>query len=168
MTRVYVNKDYLAYQHEMAEVVRTVVKQKFIGGVKPSYGSEPAWLPADLLPPPVIENLDFDLYEGCADNFILIQTSDDFGIINLVLILKDQDGNLIESGNAFDYPEEPNQWVYGTSVTVAAGTSVTVQAVATDQLGGLSTRSERVTVRSQACHPSTRRNSGGEAVCHDQ
>ena len=42
MTKVYVSDDYLAYQNEMAELVRMVVKEKFIAGVKPSYAGEPS------------------------------------------------------------------------------------------------------------------------------
>ena len=146
-TKVRISPSLLDYRQGMAELVRQVVKEKFIAGVKPSFAGEPSWIPSDLLPPPKIEVLNLGYFTAGIDNIILIETSDDFGIINLFLIFKDENGNLIESGNAFDCPDEANHWVYITSVPVAAGTSVTVQAVATDQLGGVSTRSERTIVR---------------------
>jgi hypothetical protein len=145
MTKVLITEYFLAYQRGMDEFVRQIVKEKYIAGVKSGGHAEPSWIPADLLPSPKVESLDLDFYEGRVDDIISIYTSDDFGIINLYLILKDENGNLIESGNAIDWPEEPNRWAYITRVTVPAGTSVTVHAAVIDGFGGMSTRSERIT-----------------------
>ena len=152
MTKLYFSEDSLVYQMEMAELVRHVVKEKFIAGVKSGGGVEPSWLPADLLPPPKIENLDLCMYQGGVNDVISIQTSDDFGIVNIYLVLQDENGNLIESGNAFDWPEEPNHWAYLTRASIPSGTSVTVHAAVIDGFGNMSTRSERITVNDRSQH----------------
>ena len=130
----------------MAELVRQVIKENFIAGVKsPGVGELPL-AQLDLLLPPKIERLDLFFYEGRADNLIWIHTSDEFGIVNLYLIFKDEQGNLIERGDAIPWPDEPNRWGYVTTASVPPGTAVTIYAVATDTLDGVGARSEQITI----------------------
>lgn len=144
MTKVLINNFFLAYQRGMEEFIRKIVKEKYIAGVKSGGHGEPSWITPDLLPPPKIESLDLDFYEGRVDDFISIYTSDDFGIVNIFITIQDENGNLIESGNAFDWPEQPNRWAYLTSVPVPDGTPVTVQVAVIDGLGGMSGTSENL------------------------
>ena len=155
MTKVRISEYFLIYQTDMAELVRESVREKYIGGVKSHYHDEPPWIPPDLLPPPQIEKLEQFFYEGHANDVFSIYTSDDFGLISLVLTFQDEHGNLIESGDAFEWPDEPNHWAYLTSVAVPEGTVVTVTAVAIDGFGGMSSRSLQVTVRQHKWGPPT-------------
>jgi hypothetical protein len=139
MTKVLFDGFILNYQRQMAEIVGEIIKEKFIGG-------ESSLAQVDLLPPPKIERLDLFFYEGLADNLIWIYTSDDFGIVKLHLIFKDETGNLIERGDAIPWPDEPNRWAYVTTGSVPHGTAVTVYAAATDGFGGMGARSERITI----------------------
>ena len=146
MTKVWINEYFLAYQKGMVEFVRQIVKEKYIAGVRPDSREEPPWVLSDLLPPPKVESIDLDFYEGGLNDFISIYTSDDFGIVNLFLTMTDESGNLIESGNAVEWPEQPNRWAFFTQVHVHPVISVTVQAFAIDGFGAMSSRSERKTL----------------------
>jgi hypothetical protein len=139
MTKVLFDGFILNYQRQMAEIFGEITKGKFIGG-------ESSLAQADLLSPPKVEKLDLFFYEGRADNLIWIHTSDDFGIVNLYLIFKHEQGNLIERGEAIPWPDEPNRWAYVTTASVPAGTAVTVYAAATDGFGGMGARSERIAI----------------------
>jgi len=94
LSKVFVDESILDYQWEMAEIVGRIIKQKFIAGVKSGSVVEPPLAQADLLPPPKIERLDLEFYDGRVKDFISIYTSDDFGIVNLYLIFRDEQGNL--------------------------------------------------------------------------
>ena len=57
-------------------------------------------------------------------------------------IIKDEKGNVIESGEAFPRPDDPDIWDYLTTASFPSGTSVIVCVVAIDRLGGVGERSE--------------------------
>lgn len=61
-------------------------------------------------------------------------------------MFRDEQGKLIERGNATEWPDEPNRWGYLTKAPVPSGTSVNVYATAIDVLGGVGTLSEWITV----------------------
>jgi hypothetical protein len=102
MTKVLFGETILAYRMEMAEALRRVIQHQFIGGVKVRFPAEPPLGQLDLLPPPMIQMLDLDIYHGKIDDVILISTSDDFGIQNRTVMIHDDQGNLIENGKAMD------------------------------------------------------------------
>lgn len=81
---------------------------------------------------------------------ISIYILDDFAIVKIFLTITDSNGSLTKSGNTVDWPEQPNRWRYLATVPVPAGTAVTVQAAAIDGFGGMSTRSERITVKHES------------------
>jgi hypothetical protein len=159
MTKLLFSEYSLLYQMEMGELVRKVVKEKFIAGVKSGGQGEPAWIPADLLPAPKVESFDFSIYEGDENDLIWLNTSDDFGIYSVYVVIKDGKGKLIEKGEAYAWPDEPNRWGYLATACVPDGTTVTVQALVVDTLGGVGSRSERITVT----EPIWRRPSVGNA-----
>jgi hypothetical protein len=159
MTKVWINKYYLAYQREMAKCVRQVVRQKYIAGVKSGMGGEPPLARVDTLPPPQIYSFDLHFFDGQAEQLILIWTSDDFGISSLRLRVSDEQGNHIESGYAAMWPGDPDCWFYFTTACVPPGTTVILSAVATDALGSIGMLSERTTVRHESSYPPLAENS---------
>jgi hypothetical protein len=156
MTKVYVTQSILDYRQEMADLVRQTIKEKFIAGVKAPRRGEPLFFQADLLPPPLIERFDLELYEGNDNDLIQIYTCDDFGTANVHVIVTDDQGNLIEAGDAEESSEGSGYWGHITTVSVPAGTPVTVYAAALDSLWGLGALSTSLTIlRNPARHFST-------------
>ena len=148
MTKVMLNAALLQYRKEMADLARQTVKESFIDGVKKvDFGSEESFPPQpDLLPPPRIEVIELSLYHGQIGDPIFFATSDDFGIWNVYVVIRDGEGNLIESGDASQFDDCSDYWDYLATVNVPAGTSVRAYAAATDSLGGAGTLSAGTTI----------------------
>jgi len=136
MTKVILTESLLNYRREMADLVRQTVKESFIEGVKSlSLGSEESFpSQADLLLPPRIEVIELSLYHGHIGDPIFFATSDDFGIWNVHVVIKDVKGNLIESGDASQFEDCADYWDYLATVSIPAGTCVRVYVSATDGL----------------------------------
>ena len=62
------------------------------------------------------------------------------------MIIMDDQGNVIESGATFEEPVGSAFWGYFANVAVPSGTSVIVQAVATDHLGEVGVLSRWTTI----------------------
>lgn len=104
---------------------------------------------AGLLTPPWIEALLPKFYlreDGEIEGIITIVTSDLFGIASIVVSMRDEAGNIMESGDAMLDENWLGFWTYLPSIAPGVGTSLVVRAVATDGLGGLSIAEESVTL----------------------
>ena len=95
---------------------------------------------ADFFHAPSIELLGFGNYNGQIGSSIQILTADDVGVVSVNVTLKNGQGNLIESGNAVEYPVGTGQWSYTATAAVASGTSVTAYVTAADRPGGMATQ----------------------------
>lgn len=133
MTKVILSESVLKYRREMAEALSQTIKESFIEGVKTFRGEEPPLAHPDLLPPPQIEVIELSCYQGKPGDLIFLATSDDFGLWNLHVVIRDEAGNVLESGDAAPFEDSPDCWDYMATVPVPAGTRVTVSAAATDQ-----------------------------------
>jgi len=100
-------------------------------------GAEPPLAQADLLPPPRIEAIALDFYQGKVGDEVMLAISDDFGLVSVYVVIQDERGNLIESGNADAFEAGSACWSYIATVPVESGTRVIVHAAATDCLGGV-------------------------------
>jgi|KBSSwiStaDraftv2_1062776.scaffolds.fasta_scaffold34043_3 hypothetical protein len=138
MTKVILSQAVLNYRREMAEAVSDTIKASFIDGVKP-FVTEERFLTTspELLPPPKIEVIELTNYQGNIGDLIFLATSADFGIWNLHVVIRDDKGNVIESGDASPFEDAPDCWDYVATVAVPSGTSVTVYATATDRFWGV-------------------------------
>ena len=147
MTRVILHPALVQYLQDMAAVVDQVRSENRIAGLAPipagrdAVSSDPCL--AGLLKPPRIERLDLCLAirGGELDGYIHVNTSDEFGVIDLYVSLTDERGNEIESGYAIRNEFWPGHWGYMPSASVTSDTTVTVHAVAMDCLGGVGMRS---------------------------
>jgi hypothetical protein len=127
MTKVFLSPLLLSYRQEIADLARWCIKRKHIAGVDSWDREEPVLAQADLLPPPQIEYIDLMSYEGQVHDLIMFFISEDFGLYNVHVIIKDERGHVIESGDAFTCMDNPDIWNYFTTTAVPSGTSVTVQ-----------------------------------------
>ena len=137
MTKLQMNRDLRDYQEEMKETLRQVIQQNFIGGIQEAGRGELPFALENLLPCPIILAIFLESYEGQGDNFIGIVALHDFDIYAMEVSIRDDQGNLIERGEASRYPEDPELWEYLLTARIPAGTSVDVKVVATDCMGGV-------------------------------
>jgi hypothetical protein len=91
---------------------------------------------ADFFNAPVIDSLDLSEYNGQAGSLIRISARDDFGVASVYVSILNGQNNPVESGNAVETAAGSGQWVYTATGAVSQGTTVTVNAVATDRPGG--------------------------------
>jgi hypothetical protein len=146
MTKVRLSESVLNYRREMAEAVSQTIKASFIHGVKNFISPQPSWVDKHFLPPPKIEVIELTCYTGKIDDPIFLATSADFGISNIQVVIWDDKGNVIESGDAAPFEDDPDCWDYLARVPVPSGTRVTVYAAATDPLWGVGAASQDRTI----------------------
>jgi len=138
MTKVILSQSVLNYRKEMAEAVSDTIKASFIDGVKTFVTEEHLLRTSpEMLPSPRVEVIDLTNYEGHVGDLIFLAASTDFGIWNLHLIIRDDKGTIIESGNAAPFEDAPDCWEYVVMTEVPSGTPVTVYATATDGFWGV-------------------------------
>jgi hypothetical protein len=123
----------------MAETVRQLIRENFIAGVKTFTSPDPLLSGPDLLPPPRIEVIELNFYQGQVDDEIMLWVSSDFGLADVGVVILDERGNVIERGEANPFPESDECWSSVAEVPLPSGTFVTVQAAAIDCLGGVGT-----------------------------
>ena len=139
MTKVLIDAFGIAYRRKNAEDVCEILMGKHIAGVTARGCPEPPLAQLHLMPPPVIDMMDLTIYEGNVNDLILLAASDLFGIGNIHVTISDEQGNVIESGDAFEEPVGSGIWNYFANVAVPSGATVIVHAAAIDSLGGVGT-----------------------------
>jgi len=90
---------------------------------------------ADYFNAPVIHSVDLSAYNAMSGNTITVFATDDVSVASVHVTINDDQGNLIESGDALETAEGSGQWVY--TATTSTESNVSVQAVATDRPGGV-------------------------------
>ena len=156
MTKVRMSPLLLDYREWIAELLNQVSEETTIRGVDrqslrdvapPRKDIPELWVPGLLLQPRV-ELLwpDIHLKDGHLDGWIQIGTSEVYGVTNVLVVLEDEGGNIIESDYALDAGVIKNHWGYFASAPLPAGTTVIVRAIAMDPLGGVGIKTERITV----------------------
>ena len=138
MTKVKLSESVLNYRRGMAEAVSDTIKANFIDGVKTFVTEERVLTFPELLPSPKIEVIELTNYQGNLGDPIFLATSTDFGIWKLHVVIRDDKGNIIESGDAAPFEDAADCWEYIVTVAVPSCTSVTVYATATDGFWGVS------------------------------
>jgi hypothetical protein len=115
------------------ESTREVYEQAAIGKDVPVF----ALTVADFLNAPSIDAIDLSLYNGQAGNPIYITTSDDFGVVSVSVTVRNNEGGVLESGQAAESVAGSGRWAFTSSAAIAAGNEVNVQVAATDRPGGV-------------------------------
>lgn len=152
MTRIRLNPSLLGYRHAMADLVDELRSEKTGSGAKPAVpqGSRKrpqrkdrsalASMKAGLLTSPAILLLDASGYDGQVSDIIQINTCDEFGVEAVHVSIRDAQGNVIEKEYALENPDFTGHWVFFASVSVPAGTRLTISAKAMDALGAVGVR----------------------------
>jgi len=139
MTKILIDQFGIDLRKKMAESVCELILGRQIAGVAARGCPEPPLAQVHLMPPPIIERIDLTLDRGRGDSVIHITTADIFGIKNLHVIIRNGNGDRIESGEAVESPAGVGGWCYVTTVRVPSGMSVKIHTSATDNLGGVGT-----------------------------
>lgn len=165
-TKVKVSPLLLDYQSTMAQWLEEAREEKLKYAAQTEENLEPfdnqvqipAFEQAGLLTPPQIECVTPNFYwreGGGIEGIIHVITSDVYGIVSISLTLRDEAGNLLESGQAMRDEQWVGYWSYLPRLTPTVGTSVIVRAVAADALGGLSIAEEKLAVTEKYLRMST-------------
>ncbi len=94
-----------------------------------------ALIARDFLVAPVIASLDLADYTGKLGDPIVIRAHDDFELTAVGVRLTNAAGATLENGAAEEEPPGTGRWVYSAQTTQAAGTRLTITAVAVDRPG---------------------------------
>lgn len=97
----------------------------------------------DYLRPPEVLGIDAAGYGGAIGEVIVVNAVDDAGVVGVQVTLRDGDGLLLEQGAA---TAALGRWSYTATTAVAAGTVVTVEAVATDRAAQSGSKTLTVTL----------------------
>lgn len=146
MTKVRLTQSLFNYRKGMVDLVRQTVRENYIAGVNTYHSQEKVLALPHLLPSPKVEIIELTDYHGQIGDLIFFATSDDFGMSNLYVVIRDDQGNVIESGDAAQFDDCSDCWDYRATVAVPPGTSVTVYAIATDSLWGAGALSAQLTL----------------------
>ena len=146
MTKLFLSPLLLHYRQYIADLSSQSIKRRYIAGMDVWDGSEPVLAQDDLLPPPQIEAMDLMIYEGHVHDLLLFVISSVFGISHVRVLINDERGNVVESGDAFVCLDKPDIWHYFTTVPVPSGACVTVRVIASDRVLGIGIRSEEKTI----------------------
>lgn len=90
-----------------------------------------------LLPPPSVGLIFLEGYHGQGDDYIGVVAAHDFGIHSMCITVLDDRGCVLESGEMWPLPQDPNGWEYLPEARVPPGTAVTVHVTAMRGLHGL-------------------------------
>ncbi len=87
---------------------------------------------ADFRLPPKIGDVDLSGYHGNAGELIRVAAADDFEVKEVIIVLRRLSGEIIEQGSA---RHDQGAWIYQAQTQVAAGQTVTEEAIAVDYPG---------------------------------
>ena len=89
----------------------------------------------DYLERASVDEVDFSKYKGRVGDRILIETTDDIGVVDVNVKLTKIDGALIEPGKAVEDGAGSGMWEYVATVPVPLGTDIFISAEAFDRPG---------------------------------
>jgi len=93
---------------------------------------------ADYFHAPEIKDIDLEGYHGIAGNVIDTIVIDDFAVQSVHVKIIDDQGTVIESGNAKTALDRINRWYYNATVTITS--DITIEVIAKDYPGNITVR----------------------------
>ena len=91
---------------------------------------------ADFLRPPVVQSINVAGYHGAVGEMIKVLARDDFEVTGVTVAIRDGEGAIIQQGAALF---RDGLWQYASTVGIAVGEAVTIEATATDRPGHFGT-----------------------------
>lgn len=98
---------------------------------------------ADYFKPPVVRDIVTSAYHGAVGNPLDVRAHDDFEVVGVTVTIRDAANAVLEQGPAGLVND---LWRYTATTAIAAGTAVTIEAVATDRPGNTGTLSVSLVV----------------------
>lgn len=101
-----------------------------------------ALMVADFLNAPVVDEIDLSAYNGKAGDIIKVRAHDDFQVAGVQVLVRDNNGNLLEQGAA-TLSATDGIWQYTATTNLTVGQQVVIEVDATDLPGhkGVKTQS---------------------------
>jgi hypothetical protein len=90
---------------------------------------------ADYLAAPKIVSVNTDEYVGVVGNTIVVRAIDDFRVVSVQLVLRNESGAVIEQGHAVIDPQNAMHWIYTITQAQAAVAGTSVRVVVRDRPG---------------------------------
>jgi hypothetical protein len=89
----------------------------------------------DYLKAPVVKKIDVSHYNRTPGSTIVVHAKDDFRVAGVKVSIFNNQGNLLEEGEALINPVKRGQWVYTVTQQDAEQTAAVIRAKATDLPG---------------------------------
>lgn len=102
-----------------------------------------AFVVADFLNEPEVLGIDTSAYHGAVGQRIKVRARDDFEVMGVTVIIRDGEGAVIQQGAAV---LTDGVWDYATTVGIAPGEELAIEATAIDRPGHTGTMSITHTV----------------------
>jgi hypothetical protein len=96
---------------------------------------------ADFLNEPAVDEIDLSGYSGKTGESIRVRASDDLQVQGVTLVIRAQNGSIVEQGAAV-WNATSTMWVYTTTTTLNQGDAVSIEVSATDRPGHQTTRTQ--------------------------
>jgi hypothetical protein len=100
-----------------------------------------ALMVADFLNAPAVDEIDLSAYTGKVGEKIRARVSDDFEVASVSVVIRAQDGAVVEQGAAVKGADGLT-WTYTTTTALQAGQAVSIEVTATDKPGNTNTRTQ--------------------------
>jgi len=92
---------------------------------------------SDFLKRPSLEALDLSEYTGQTGDPIYFMTNDNGGVANALVTISDEDGTVLESGEASEVDPGMGYWMYTTQCAIPGGILVLINVKVSDRPGNI-------------------------------
>jgi len=90
---------------------------------------------SDYLKRPTLEGLDLSEYAGQVGDHIYFMASDNAGLVDAVVTIRDGNGTVFENGEAVEVEADTGYWMYDAQSAIPAGTTVAVNVRVSNRPG---------------------------------
>jgi hypothetical protein len=101
---------------------------------------------SDYLVRPTLEGLDLAEYAGQAGDRIFFMASDNGGLVEATVTIRDGNGTVFESGSAVEVDADTGYWMYEAQSAIPAGSTVAINVKVSDRPGNTVEASEEKAV----------------------
>ena len=157
MIKVIGDPSLIEYQQQMVETIRQIQREEILFNMDVRNNREfspPAKkvvaieLPkADVLQAPQVKILPPYSHHTLVRLPIFIHVSSAYGVLDVMVCIQDEQGNLLESDSAMADPYYAGQWCYIATTEVPIRTSIAITVTAVDYLGGVKTECIHLTIQ---------------------
>lgn len=132
--KVVVNRFKLASKYASKQMKDEDIKAAY--QARTNFRFHSAYLVAlnDYLNPPKVEKIRLGDYHGAIGDTITVEAHDDFEVVSVSIVIRNEDGSILEEGPAVR-SHNPSLWKYKATVVNSALTRTKILAMAFDRPG---------------------------------